>query len=309
MNLEPNAEQLVALLREANRPPIWTQSPQEARSAARSWKAPFDPSPMYEVVDRQAGEVPIRIYKPTKKAEGCIVYLHGGGWVIGSIDQSDTLAREIAAGTNCAVVSVGYRLAPEHPFPAAVEDAWQSVLWANANLADLAGANRRLILMGDSAGGNLAAVCSNLAAERGGPHIALQILAYPITDCDFGTETYRSFADGPILTRNSMQWFWDHYLADPAQRSDARASPLRAASLAGAPPAFVLTAENDPLRAEGEAYAAALQAAGVQTRLKRYLGQLHGFLAAVGMFEGGAEAMRDVCCAIREIIEAGNVSG
>lgn len=227
-----------------------------------------------------AGKIPVRIYTPDSPvSRPGLVYFHGGGWVFCSIETHDALCRSIANGAGCSVVSVDYRLAPEHPHPAAVEDAYAATRWVVENAAELGVDPARVGVGGDSAGGNLAAVVPMAARERGGPELRHQLLIYPITDCSFETSSYTDNAAGPLLTRDLMQAFWDHYIADPAARAVPTASPLRAQNLAGLPPALVITAEYDPLRDEGEAYAARLAAEGVAVVQTRYDGMIHGFLA------------------------------
>jgi acetyl esterase len=303
MNLEPKAQAFINTMAQANMPPLQAGTPQQARAIAAAMKPVRAPRALPSVSDHRVptpeGGVPARLYVPDSPRDVCILYLHGGGWVIGGIEETDGFSRELAAITGCAVLSVGYRLAPEAPFPAPVEDCYAALVFLADNAPTWLGRPAAIVVLGDSAGGNLATVIANLALQRGGPPIALQILAYPVTDANLDTGTYQEFRDGPLLTRALMAWFWEHYVSDEASRADPLASPLRA-SLSGLPPAFVLTAENDVLRDEGEAYAAALQAAGVPTLLKRYDGQIHGFLTLVGFFDGGDTAMRDVASFIDE---------
>jgi acetyl esterase len=316
MNLEPKAQAFVRALEAANLPPFHAGTPEQARALAAGMKSDFPVRRMARVEDHAtsgADAVPLRLYVPEAELPAVILYLHGGGWMLGSIETTDLFCREMARVTGCAVVAVDYRLAPEHAYPAALEDSYAALLWLDAQKAKLLGRDLPVVTLGDSAGGNLATVVARLAAERGGPKIALQILAYPVTDFDLETGSYKTFKDGPLLTRDTMAWFWRHYIPDEAQRRHPNASPLRAPSLAGMPPAFVLTAENDPLRDEGEAYAAALQKAGVTTLLKRYEGQIHGFLTFVGMFDGGEVALQDISLAIKDrlsrLASEGNTSG
>ncbi|MDH4365049.1 MAG: alpha/beta hydrolase, partial [Acidimicrobiia bacterium] len=240
------------------------------------------------------GEIPVRVLVPPQGARGVIVYLHGGGWVIGTIDEYDTLARKLAERTSCAVVLGEYRLAPEHRYPAAVDDSWAGLLWAAEHRADITGrADAPLIVAGDSAGGNLSAVMAQRARDRGGPELALQVLVYPVTDADFATGSYTAAENQLILTKEAMVWFWDHYTPDPARRSEPDASPLRAPSLAGLAPAVVLTAEHDVLRDEGEAYARKLADAGVPVDFRRHEGQTHGFFSLL-MLPGSERGFQQV---------------
>lgn len=306
MNLEPKAEAFVAAFAAANLPPFEQGSPNDARRLAAALKVPGEPRHVAEVTDHRApgppGGVPVRVYRPAETVPGCILYFHGGGWVLGGIEDSDPFARELAVETGWAVASVDYRLAPEAPYPAAADDAEASLDWLAGVRKSLFGQDVTIVVLGDSAGGNLAAVVSIRARDCNGPVIAAQILAYPVTDAAMDTPSYREFADGPLLTAPLMAWFWAHYIADSAARAGPGASPLHASSLAGLPPAFVLTAENDPLRDEGEAYATALSQAGVRTRAQRYDGQIHSFLTFVGMFDGGARALGDIADFLRDLI-------
>ena len=211
-----------------------------------------------------------------------VVFFHGGGWTIGSIDDYDATARQIANRSGAIVVSVGYRLAPEHPFPAPLDDCWAATTWVAEHAADLGGDPDRLALMGDSAGGNIAAVLAQRCAREGGPLLALQVLVYPVVDCDLDTGSYRENGKGYLLDTDEMRWFFDCYSRGGTALEDPTISPLRApdlhdGTLRDLAPAFVITAEYDPLRDEGEAYAAALRAAGVETRLSRYDGMIHAF--------------------------------
>lgn len=305
LNLEPKARQFVELLESWDGPPMSAGTPEQARAIARALKSTREPRTIARVEDHRVpssdGALHLRLYCDTEYPFAAILYLHGGGWVLGGLDESDLFARELAGQTGCAVLSVDYRLAPEAPFPAALDDCYAALCWTKEKEQALFGGALPIILLGDSAGGNLATVVAGLAAERGGPAVSAQVLAYPITDANLDTLSYREFAEGPLLTRELMSWFWDHYLPEREKRSDQLASPLRSTSLAGAPPAFILTAENDPLRDEGEAYADALRGAGVAVTLRRYDGQIHGFLTMVGMFDGTEAALQDIDAFIREI--------
>ncbi|MEA2312618.1 MAG: acetyl esterase, partial [Solirubrobacteraceae bacterium] len=229
------------------------------------------------------GPIPVRIYRPEGEPPlGVVTYLHGGGWMVGSIGSFDTVVRALANASGAIVVSVGYRLAPEHPFPAGLDDALAAVRWIAANASELGGDPDRLAIAGDSAGGNLATVVARRL--RGEVTLRLQALIYPVTDAALSTPSYREFGERNGLTAASMQRFWNLYL-DGADGLHPDASPLRAEDLDGMPPAYVLTAERDPLRDEGEAYADRLRAAGVEVASERFAGTIHGFfrwLAATG---------------------------
>jgi len=248
------------------------------------------------------GEVPLRVFIPPQGARAVMVYLHGGGWVIGSIDWLDTMARKLAERMSCAVALVGYRLAPEHRYPIAADDCYAALEWAHRSLEEMTGrSDAPLVVAGDSAGGNLAAVTALRARDRGGPPIALQVLIYPITDADLDTPSYLDPENQLLLTRTDMVWFWDHYAPDPDRRFEPDASPLRARSLAGLPPAVVMTAEHDVLRDEGEAYAERLAREGVPVDFRRHAGQTHGFFTLL-LLPGSERGFQQVVKAVRACI-------
>jgi acetyl esterase len=235
------------------------------------------------------GTIELRVLRPLAP-RGVLLYLHGGGWVIGSIDEYDTLGRILADRTGMTTVLVGYRKAPEHPYPTAVEDAWAALDWADRHRAELAAEDAPLVIAGDSAGGNLAAVCALRARDAGGPRIDAQVLVYPATRLDGDFPSYHEPENQLLLSAESMRWFLDHYI--PAERRGERdASPGGAESLAGLPPAVVLTAEFDPLRDEGEEFAARLEAAGVPVRSHRFERQMHAFFQMVNILPGSAEGV------------------
>jgi acetyl esterase len=297
--LHPQAQAMIELVAREGVPDYATLTPTEARALAAKRKLP--PGPEVQVSDLQmpgpGGPLRLRLYQPSPRGfVPGLVYYHGGGFVVGSLDSHDPLCRALCQGSGCAVVSVEYRLAPEAPFPAPVNDAYAALSWVHENADELGIDHQRLAVGGDSAGATLATVAARLAKERRGPPVALQLLAYPITDLrTLDTASYAAFADGYLLTRASMAWFRDHYLQDPAQRSDPRASPLAADNLIGLPPALVITAEYDVLRDEAERYAERLVQAGVRTELVRYPGMIHGFLSRYALFDDGRAAV-DLCC-------------
>ena len=250
-----------------------------------------------------AGTVRVRLTAP----EGVgplpvLVYFHGGGWSVGSIASHDHLCRAVARASGVAVVSVEYRLAPENPFPAAVDDAEAATAWVAGNAPALGLDPGRLAVGGDSAGGTLAAVVARRARDRGAPKVAFQLLLYPATDANLDTPSYLENARGYLLTRDAMAWYWDQYVPEPARRLDPDAAPLRARDLAGLPPALVITAGYDPLRDEGEAYARRLDAAGVPVTLSRYPGMIHGFLRRHALFDQGKAALVEVADALRHAL-------
>jgi acetyl esterase len=246
------------------------------------------------------GDVLVRIYWP--QGEGphpCLVYFHGGGFVIGSLDTHDGTCRTLCNGGGCVVVSVDYRMAPENPFPAAPEDCYAITRWVAENAASLDADATRLAVGGDSAGGNLAAVVALMARERQGPVLCFQLLIYPVTDCAFDTPSYSENAEGYFLTQGHMKWFWQQYLKDPSDGAHPHASPLRADDLGSLPPALCITAEFDPLRDEGEAYAARLREAGVAVTTSRYDGMFHGFFGMGLVLDRARDAVEEACAALR----------
>ena len=299
MSLDEATARFLQQLGEMGGKPLHEMTPLEARAMTRALSDLFGKGPDMAQVDdvrieaADGGSFPARVLLPTPEPRAVIVYYHGGGWVIGSLDEFDTLARELAHRTGCAVVLVDYRLAPEHRYPAAAQDAYAALLWTAATMPGLP-----IIVAGDSAGGNLSAVVTRRARDEGGPAITLQVLVYPVTDCDLDNASYSDPANQLMLSRDSMIYFWDHYAPDPAERADPGASPLRAADLSGLPPAVVLTAEYDVLRDEGEAYAERLRAAGVPVEFRRFEGQMHAFFTMVNVLPGSAAAIDLVTAAV-----------
>lgn len=226
------------------------------------------------------GDLPLRTYDPGDgNSLPILVYYHGGGWVRGDLETHDELCRYLAATADCLVVSVDYRRAPEHPFPAALEDCYAATKWAHEHAGHLGGDPERVAIAGDSAGGNLAASVALLARERGGPPIRYQLLIYPVTDYAFDTASYEENAEGYLLSRSSMRWYWDHYLESDIDGANPFASPLRAPDLSGLPPATVLTCGFDPLRDEGLAYADRLEEADVDVTVRNYPDAIHAFVS------------------------------
>ena len=313
MPLDPQIIQVMEQMAALGLPQAHTVSPAEARTNAK--KRPRAPGPeVAKVEDRiipgPDGDVPVRIYTP--EGEGpfpILAWFHGGGWVVGDLESADGSARNLCVGGQCVVVSVDYRLAPETKFPGPAEDCWAATTWAVKNASSFNGDPTRLAVGGDSAGGNLAAAMSLMAADRGGPEIALQLLVYPVTDVDFNTVSYGDNAEGFGLTKATMQWYWDHYLSGGEDAANPYAAPLQAKSLAGQPPALVITAEYDPLRDEGEAYAKRLQEAGVEATSTRYDGMIHGFFSMGGVVDKGQQAVDEASAALRgAFVRAGTPS-
>jgi acetyl esterase len=288
MILDPDADRLLAMVRDAGRPPLETLTPPEARlgySAARAVMQP-DPQDVAAVRSLTApgplGDIPLRLYVPLGAPEGSalpgLVYFHGGGWVIGDLDSHDGVCRHLANASGCRVVSVDYRLAPEHKFPAAYDDSVAATRFVFDNAVALGIDPARIAVGGDSAGGNLAAAVAVLSAQGGLPKLAYQLLIYPVVDLAMTFGSYRRVTDGVLLTAASMRWFIDLYLNDVAERRDWRGSPLRAPDLSATPPAFVLTVAHDPLCDEGIAYAKRLDQDGVRVMHTHLSDQIHGFL-------------------------------
>lgn len=285
--LHPQARALLDFIEARGIPPTHTLSPADARAFYRERRATTQPLPadVAEVRDLSAdgphGPIPVRLYRPLGSGAGplpVLVYFHGGGWVIGDLDTHDVLCRELANAAGCAVVAVDYRMGPEHRFPAAVDDVLAATRWVRREAAALGLDAGRLAVGGDSAGGNLAAVVAIAARDAGDLPIACQLLIYPATDMRRGHPSHQSNGQGYLLTRDTMAYFHDHYITDPAHDLDWRASPLLHTDLAGLPPALVITAGHDPLRDEGAAYAQALTAAGNSAAYVCFERQIHGFI-------------------------------
>ena len=253
-------------------------------------------------IDGPGGSIGLRIYTPAGNGPfPLMMFFHGSGFVLCSLDTHDGMCRNLAAGIRCVVVSVDYRLAPEHKFPKGLDDCLAATRWAAANAVDLGIDPTLIMVAGDSAGGNMAAVTALRIRDEGGPKLRGQMLLYPVTDYHTpGTPSYAENADGYGLTRDTMEWFWEHYLANPVEAENPYASPLRARDLAGLPPAYVTSAEYDPLRDEAELYGKRLQAAGVTTKITRWPGMNHGFLFWVGLVGGADSAMAEACSWARQ---------
>ena len=311
MTINPDAAKVVELIIASGRPPYPTIGHVAAREifvASRAILQP-DPSPVAEVHDLAAtgpvGQIPLRLYRgigtDTKSPQPTLIYYHGGGWVLGNLDSHDGVCRDIANAAQCTVISVDYRLAPEAKFPAAADDSIAAAQWIHDNAAELGVDRARLAVGGDSAGGNLSAVVALHARDNGGPMLKLQVLIYPSADMSSVYPSYEEFAEQLPLTRTTMDWFVDLYLKNRSEDAkDWRASPLHAKSLAGLPPAFVITAAMDPLRDEGEEFARALMKAGVPVEVKRFDGQIHGFLTMGRIVRDSAVAIADIATQLRK---------
>lgn len=283
----------------AGRPFFHQITPVQAREMLRgSMMAAPSPSGLPELasvtdeaIDGPNGPIRLRRYVPRGGGDGVCVYLHAGGWVIGDLAFSDATCRRLCGWSQCEIISVEYRLAPEHPFPQPLEDAWAALLWTQAQAG-----GRPMLIAGESAGGNLAAACAIRARDEGGPTLAGQVLAYPATDHDFETESHREIGDcNWLLSTADMRWFWDHYAPLGTDRNDPCLSPLRLMDTAGLPPAFVAVADLDPLREEGLAYGRKLAEAGVPVSMRCDQGMVHGYLSAAGAVPVAREALEAAC--------------
>ncbi len=288
-NLEPATRRFLEQVNAQGGTPIYELSPEDARAVLSSLQAGEDVEKLpADIEDRTLpcgpGDrgVSIRIVRPRGRTDALpvIMHFHGGGWVLGGKDTHDRLVRELAHGAQAAVVFVNYTPAPEARFPVQLEEAYAATKWIAENGESLGMDPSRLVVLGDSVGGNMAAVVALMAKERGGPRIALQVLFYPVTDANFETGSYEAFASGYFLARDGMKWFWDNYLPNVEDRARPHASPLRASldELKGLPPALVIVGEHDVLRDEGEAYAHKLAEAGVRVEATRFLGTIHDFV-------------------------------
>ena len=303
MALHPQAKAFLAGVEASGAPPLYELTPAEARAATGVITELIGAGPEVAAVEdfeipTTAGAVGARRYVPGGAA-GTIFWIHGGGWVICDLDTHDAVCRLLAVSSGCRVIAVDYRRAPEHPFPAPLEDCWDALQAVAA-----AAGEAPLIIAGDSAGGNMSAACALRARDRGGPELALQVLVCPVVDHDMTNASYRERGSGPdlFLTAKDMEWFWGHYIPDPAARSVRDASPLRAEDLANLSPAIVITAEYDPLRDEGIAYARGLEAAGVPVTHRHHADMFHDFFSFVNLIEAGNEAVERAGAEIRALV-------
>ena len=308
MPLDPQAQKLVDAFAALNLKPVEDSTPEEARESMRARTAALGPfEDVATVADSRVpvagGEITVRVYSPPGPGpHPALVFYHGGGWVIGDLYTHDGICRALTNAAGCVVASVDYRLAPESRYPVAAEDSYAALSWVVTNAARLGIDPRRVAVGGDSAGGNLATVVALMARDRGGPVLAQQTLIYPVTNHDLDTPSYHENATGYLLTREAMRWFWRHYLARESQGKEPYASPLMAPSLAGLPPALVITAGCDPLRDEGEAYAARLRDAGVPVTLTRYEGMFHGFFRMTRLLDTARAALDEVAGSLRKAL-------
>ena len=313
--LEPAAQAFAEAT--ANPPYLFDLGPVEGRKAVDEVQSGEIDKPEVDISDHTVpggpnGDVAVRIVRP-KGATGAlpvVLYIHGAGWVFGNSHTHDRLVREIAAGAGVAVVFPDYRLSPEVRYPSALEESWTVARWVVSEGANHGLDPQRIAVAGDSVGGNMSAALTFLAKQRGEVRFAAQVLFYPVTDAAFDTASYHQFAEGYFLRRDAMQWFWDQYTTDEAQRAEITASPLRATTeqLAGLPPALVITGEADVLRDEGEAYASKLRQAGVAVTATRYQGIIHDFvmLNALRETNAAAAAIAQAIAYLRDALHTGD---
>ena len=309
MPLDPQVRAFLDEFNALNAPPFETLTPEEAREmAVAEIEVLGMPQAVAEVRDftvpGPAGKIPVRLYKPENAGDDLFpvfVYYHGGGWVVCDLDTHDMYCRQVANAVGCAVVAVDYRLAPEHKYPAAAEDSYAATKWVAENASTFGGDQARLAVGGDSAGGNLAAAVCLMARDRGRFMPIHQILVYPVIDYDFDRPSYRENAEGYLLTKSAMRWFWECYLERAEDGHQPYASPIRAETLIGLPPALVITSEYDPLRDEGEAFAARLGESGVPVELTRYDGMIHGFIRRTAIFDQAKTAQKQVADTLKEV--------
>jgi acetyl esterase len=306
MPLDPQAELLLKQLASSPAPPLNTLSPADARraTAAMFTVAPGSEEPVHKVENRSipgpAGQIPVRIYTPAGAGPfPLLMFIHGGGFVICDLDSHDAACRSLTNQAGCVTVSIDYRLAPEHKFPAAVDDCYAAAIWVSEHAKELNGDPKRLAVGGDSAGGNLSAVVSMLARDAGKPKICFQLLVYPATDAHRNTASHRNFTNY-FLTKEMIDYFMGHYLRGKEDENDPRMSIALAKNFKGLPPAHIITAEFDPLRDEGESYAETLRAAGVPTTVTRYPGMIHGFFTMANVLDQGKKAVDEAARVLKK---------
>jgi acetyl esterase len=308
-DLDPQIIAAMQKLAAAGAPPLEQQTPEEARTrfvetVKQQWGSVVDE--VHAVEDRDADGVPIRIYRPVETSElsRALVYFHGGGWVVGSIETHDGICRALAARTPCVVISVDYRLAPEHPYPAALDDAWKAASWVWKNAAELGLDEEKIGVAGDSVGGCLAAIVARRGRDHGTP-FAVQLLIYPTTTCRQETPSYSYFASGYGLTRDGMEWYWRQYLGEYEGGSDPDVSPNALQDMRRLPRAIVVTAEADVLRDEAETYAQRLFISGIETEGYQYEGMIHGFLRMAGVVDRSDRAIDEISESLGPFLDKG----
>ncbi len=306
--LDPQILKVLDAAAAAGTPPVPELTPEQVRAnLAASFEALFgEREEVHAVEDADADGVPVRIYRPVETGDPstALVYFHGGGFVAGSVDVYDPLTRAIANRAGCVVISVDYRLAPEHRFPAAVDDAWTATKWVTSRAAELGLDELKIGVGGDSAGGTLAAIIARRTRDHG-IALATQLLVYPITAHDLNTPSYSLFSDGYLLTRAAMEWYWKQYLGESDGSENPDVSPAAERDLRRLPRAIIVTAEADVLRDEAEAYAQRLFLATVETEGYRYDGMVHGFLRMTGVVDRSNQALDEICESLKAALEKG----
>ncbi|NEP45803.1 MAG: alpha/beta hydrolase [Okeania sp. SIO2H7] len=311
MQNSPNLETQDFLNKVASskKPPLSSQTPEQARGLNKVFIDLSHPKETVAKVENRTipgpgGELPVRIYTPW--GEGpfpVLVYFHGGGYAIGNLEMTDSICRTLTNGAECVVVSVEYRLAPEHKFPAAIEDGYSATLWVAENATAINGDASRIAVGGESAGGNLAAVVALIARDRAKPSLIYQLLIYPVTHHgSLSTESRRLYRENYFLTADSIAWFAKQYLPAGEDGTNAYASPLLAEDLTNLPPALIITAELDPLRDEGEAYGDRLRDAGVPAKISRYPGTIHVFINVAGLLTLGQQALKEAASELKRVM-------
>ena len=308
MPLDTQIESVMEQVAALGFPPSHTVSAQEARSNAKARPRGKGPD-VHKVEDikipSDAGPIPARIYTPSNETSlPILVWFHGGGWVVGDLESADATARHLCNESSSVIISIDYRLAPETKFPGASDDCYTATQWVSENASSLNADPDKIAVGGDSAGGNLAAVVSLMARDKQGPKIGFQLLVYPVTEMNFNTKSYIDNAEGYQLSRDGMIWYWDHYLEDKEAANNPYAAPMKAESLQNLPPALIITAEYDPLRDEGKAYAERLKAEGVTTQYTMYSGMIHGFFGMASVVDKGRAAVKESADAMRKALGA-----
>ncbi|WHY83950.1 alpha/beta hydrolase [Neobacillus novalis] len=305
MTLDPVAQHMLEQKKAMNAPKVFELTPEQARQPMDLTETAGEPEEVGKVEDvlipGPLGDIPIRVYTP--KGEGdfpAFIYYHGGGWTIGSIDSVDVPCRLITNRSDSIVIAVEYRLAPEHKFPAPLNDAYATAKWVAEHGKSIGVDTTRIAVGGDSAGGNLAAAVTLMAKDIGNPKLSYQVLVYPNTNYAFDTATHEEFGEGYLLTNKELKWFWDHYLNNAEDGKNPYVSPLIAEDLSGLPPALVITAEYDQLRVEGEGYGERLKEAGVPVKISRYDEMLHGFYWMPKLYKQGMEAIEETANSLKE---------
>jgi acetyl esterase len=313
--IDPQARAVMDHIASLGLPAFDQISPSDARRIYRETRGPLRPQApdLFAVRDLSAwgpasagpaarGPIPLRLYRPAEGVLPALIYFHGGGWVVGDLDTHDVVCRQIAAQSGAIVIAVDYRLAPEHRFPAAIEDAWSATTWIAAHAGELGIDAARMAVGGDSAGGGLAAAVTLMARDAGAPAIAYQVLVYPVTDLRAESDSYSAYADGYMLTRSAMKWYISQYAPDAASWRDWRGSPLLAESMRALPPALILAAQCDPLLSEGAQYARRLEQADVPVEYIEYEGMIHGFLTMGGKIDAAQRAIATIAMSLRRAL-------